>query len=151
MRLRKQRLDDGRGDLVEGLAADDRLLFEQAEILPLANGQAVELDVAGRGRHGSRRHRADRLPHRLLVLAGRRPRVVGEQRRQARLDRPRGHDAGRFPAIAAACSAVMITLPLFGSTTTSGASARSIASTMFAVEGFIDWPPSTMCATPRLS
>ena len=55
-----------------------------------------------------------------------------------------------FDEWSAACSAAMITFLLFGSTTTSGAPAASIASTRSAVDGFIVSPPSTTCA-PALS
>ena len=40
---------------------------------------------------------------------------------------------------------------LFGSTITESAAQRCTASRICAVDGFIDWPPATMCCTPRLA
>ena len=40
---------------------------------------------------------------------------------------------------------------LFGSTITRSAAQRCTASRICAVDGFIDWPPATMCCTPRLA
>ncbi len=77
--------------------------------------------------------------------------VEGDERRQAGLQRARSARRGR-PSTewSAACSAAMITFLLFGRSTTSFASAPSIAATRSAVDGFIVSPPSTTTA-PTLS
>ena len=50
--------------------------------------------------------------------------------------------------IPAACSAVRMTLPLLGSSTTSSAPRSSTACSSCAALGFMDWPPSTTAWQP---
>ncbi len=49
----------------------------------------------------------------------------------------------------AACSATGTTFLLFGSTITPSDAVASMASRIWAVEGFMDWPPATISWTPR--
>ena len=56
-----------------------------------------------------------------------------------------------FLLSSATCWAVMITLPLLGSSRTSLEGTDSTAARMSSVDGFIDCPPPTTESTPRLS
>ena len=120
------------------LAARDRLAVGEPEPRALPHRDAVQLHVARRDRDGAGRDGVDRLLHRGGVLLGAPRRVEHDHRREPGLQRCAS--ARRAPAATAwatACSAPMITFPLFGSTSTSASSAASIAATRSAVDGFI--------------
>ena len=60
-----------------------------------------------------------------------------------------GTTSTRFSVRLFTCSATGMMFRLLGRTITSGAGAASTASRIWAVDGFIDWPPATIRWTPR--
>ena len=123
----------------------------RARATSLLDRDAVQLDVAARDRDRAGGDPASRLLHRRR--RSRRRRSAGSKATSAAspawIDRV-GTTRTIFAACRRACSALMITLPLFGSTTTSAACARLDRGEEIGRRGVHRAPPSTTRA-PKLS